>query len=546
MRSNQPQPPIIHTMKTKTTIALLAALAATPALPAAVPSAVSYQGAIKIHGTNFTGGGQFKFAVIARPTGASLWSNDGTSVNGSAPATTVLLGVTNGLFTVGLGDASLPGMQALPPETFASQPDTALRVWFNDGVNGWSQLAPDTRLTAVPYAMAAPLPLGSITATNLASNTIDPSKLNAVNAPQPGRVLSYDLSGRFNWTDLSVVNNTWARNGTAAYYNGGSVGIGTATPATSLDVRGHLTLDSGGDAALFTGTGSAEWNRYLMLLNSIGTSTASGLKAGGILVSDAYDYARPGKNDLIVKGKVGIGTAVPTSPLQVHQASWNTTGIPNISITGENAAMEWSSASLPGHEYRWLALGGNSRGLEFWHRSLDYSSFPAQDSGWVKKATLHTDGTLELAGSASVRTLTIRGGADLAEPFPMSAENIDKGSVVVIDPEKPGHLKLSHQAYDKRVAGIVSGANGINPGIALHQEGALDLGENVALTGRVYVKADAAHGVIEPGDLLTTSDTPGHAMKVSDSTKAQGAILGKAMSGLKEGTGLVLVLVSLQ
>ena len=78
------------------------------------------------------------------------------------------------------------------------------------------------------------------------------------------------------------------------------------------------------------------------------------------------------------------------------------------------------------------------------------------------------------------------------------------------------------------------------------QEGTLEAGQNVALTGRVYVQADASTGAIEPGDLLTTSDTPGHAMKVSDHAKAQGAILGKAMSALSEGKGMVLVLVTLQ
>ena len=50
----------------------------------------------------------------------------------------------------------------------------------------------------------------------------------------------------------------------------------------------------------------------------------------------------------------------------------------------------------------------------------------------------------------------------------------------------------------------------------------------------------------KPGDLLTTSDVPGHAMKVADHSKAQGAVLGKAMTGLKEGRGKVLVLVTLQ
>ena len=146
----------------------------------------------------------------------------------------------------------------------------------------------------------------------------------------------------------------------------------------------------------------------------------------------------------------------------------------------------------------------------------------------------------------SVCSLTIRGGCDLAEPFRMKEETIEKGSVVVIDDEHPGQLKTSTRAYDTRVAGIVSGAQGINPGIALQQEGVLDGGQNVALSGRVYVLADASHGAIRPGDMLTTSDQPGRAMKVTNHARAEGAILGKAMTGLNHGQGMVLVLVTLQ
>ena len=150
------------------------------------------------------------------------------------------------------------------------------------------------------------------------------------------------------------------------------------------------------------------------------------------------------------------------------------------------------------------------------------------------------DPTVEMA------VLRITGGCDLAEPFQMSHKDIPSGAVVVIDEEHPGQLKMSEGAYDNRVAGIVSGANGVKAGITLHQEGLIDGGKNVALTGRVYVQADASACAIKPGDLLTTSDTPGHAMKVTDHAKAQGAILGKAMTGLKEGRGMVLVLVTLQ
>jgi hypothetical protein len=145
-------------------------------------------------------------------------------------------------------------------------------------------------------------------------------------------------------------------------------------------------------------------------------------------------------------------------------------------------------------------------------------------------------------------SITIVGGADLAEPFPISSADqaVTEGAVMVIDEANPGHLKMSNQPYDSRVAGVVSGANGINPGIQMEQQGLLEGGKNVALTGRVYVQADASNGPIQPGDLLTTSSIPGRAMKVSDHAKAQGAILGKAMTGLKDGQGMVLVLVTLQ
>ncbi len=147
-------------------------------------------------------------------------------------------------------------------------------------------------------------------------------------------------------------------------------------------------------------------------------------------------------------------------------------------------------------------------------------------------------------------SITIEGGADVAEPFPISEPGHDQpilpGSVVVIDERNPGQLRLSDRAYDTRVAGVVSGANGIHPGIQMQQQGLLEGGKNVSLTGRVYVQADASNGAIKPGDLLTTSSIPGRAMKVSNHSKAQGAILGKAMTGLSEGKGMVLVLVTLQ
>ncbi len=90
------------------------------------------------------------------------------------------------------------------------------------------------------------------------------------------------------------------------------------------------------------------------------------------------------------------------------------------------------------------------------------------------------------------------------------------------------------------------GRGGIAPGLKLSQQGALDGNTPVAMTGRVYVRCSAENGAIHPGDLLTTADKAGCAMRASDPSRSYGAVIGKAMSSLDSGTGLVLVLVNLQ
>ena len=160
-------------------------------------------------------------------------------------------------------------------------------------------------------------------------------------------------------------------------------------------------------------------------------------------------------------------------------------------------------------------------------------------------------------GRTVTKVLEITGGSDLSEQFDVmmnrtdgveaSSEQCQPGMVVSIDQENPGKLVVSRKAYDRKVAGIISGAGGIQPGMLMSQSGSMASGKYpVALTGRVYCLADASNDPIQAGDLLTTSDMPGYAMKVTDFTKAQGAILGKAMTSLEQGQGLVLVLVTLQ
>jgi hypothetical protein len=157
-------------------------------------------------------------------------------------------------------------------------------------------------------------------------------------------------------------------------------------------------------------------------------------------------------------------------------------------------------------------------------------------------------------GRIITQELQITGGSDLSEQFDINVA-VDShadpepqpGMVVCIDPSRPGELIVSSRDYDRTVAGVISGAGGVKPGMTMGQTGTrADGARAVALTGRVYCWVDASHGAVEPGDLLTTSDTPGHAMKALDHVRAPGAVIGKAMTRLELGKGLVLVLVSLQ
>jgi hypothetical protein len=482
------------------------------------------------------------------------------------------------LFSVFLGDTNLPNMQPLTADIFTNA-EVSLRIWFDDGLNGSIQLTPDTRLGSVPYALSA----------NVASAAIDPAKLASANPPQSGQLLSYDGTG-FRWLDRSAAEITWALNGTDTYYTAGRVGVGLSTPVASLHVQSSRAsgLDN---TATFYNPSLGPYASHIHYGAPGDWYIRSAKNTGKVVLQDTG-------------GSVGIGTAAPAARCALEvRADWLVNG-PNILLTGPSPTLQWDAPpEYPAFtSHSWIAHLGASHGIEFWHRAQ--SSLPGGDTGWNVKAGFTTDGGLWYAGRldkldtseqpyaivrahdlslghsgrrgtpgralvdmgtslvvnfaddwgetviggnvTQVKTLRITGGADLAEPFAMSHNDITPGTVVVIDEEHPGRLKLSAQAYDTRVAGIVSGANGVNPGIALHQEGVLEGGQNVALSGRVYVQADAQQGAIRPGDLLTTSSVPGHAMKVTDHARAQGAILGKAMSALAEGQGMVLVLVTLQ
>jgi hypothetical protein len=135
---------------------------------------------------------------------------------------------------------------------------------------------------------------------------------------------------------------------------------------------------------------------------------------------------------------------------------------------------------------------------------------------------------------------------DVAEDFDVEdePESSEPGTVLVIDVD--GRLSASSQPYDTRVAGVVSGAGQLRPALVLQRIYSTTPRCPVALVGKAYCKVDAGCGPISAGDLLTTSATVGHAMRVSDLPRATGSILGKALAPFAHGRGVIPILVGLR
>ena len=150
------------------------------------PSVVSYQGLVTVSGNPYSGAGYFKFAIVDSTGTTSFWSNDNTSINGGEPTTAVQLAVSNGLFSVLLGDTTLSGMtQALTANVF-SQPDRYLRVWFSNDNTNFNHLTPDTRIAAVPYALQAQEASNADTVDGLHANELETHYQNVVVVAKSG------------------------------------------------------------------------------------------------------------------------------------------------------------------------------------------------------------------------------------------------------------------------------------------------------------------------------------------------------------------------
>jgi len=145
-------------------------------------------------------------------------------------------------------------------------------------------------------------------------------------------------------------------------------------------------------------------------------------------------------------------------------------------------------------------------------------------------------------GNVTVTGDLFLAGADVAEEFSVIGD-MPAGTVAVLDQD--GNLTPSRRPYDTRVAGIISGAGDRVPALTLDRGVGDGTRRPLAVAGKAWCVADAREHPIEVGDLLTTATEPGAAMRVTDRLEAIGAIIGKALTPLREGRGPVLVLVGL-
>ncbi len=186
-------------------ILLLAAQMAT----ADVPATLSHQGVIAVNGERFTGQGDFWFALINPANGENLWTNDGTQVGeqDQQPDAAVSLVLVNGIYNVRLGDGGMPDIDSSVFDT----PDVALRVWFDDGLNGSHMLTPDQPIASVPYAYHS---------ATIADDAVTSVKIT------DGQVMSVDLAD-------DAVSSAKIQNGTVTAADLATNSVGSAEIASS-------------------------------------------------------------------------------------------------------------------------------------------------------------------------------------------------------------------------------------------------------------------------------------------------------------------------
>jgi hypothetical protein len=315
---------------------------------------------------------------------------------------------------------------------------------------------------------------------------------------QPGRLVLRSAAGQ-NRIRCDAAQADLRLGGNGVH---GDIRLFAATADNLADAQASVRLEAGsGRVAVAKGTA------IRARLDANGNGWLGGNGADGDLCLFAAGDDGTTAAEATVRLNGGAGAAQDSGEIVLRGE-----GATRVSLRADNANMR---------------IGGNGRDGDI----QVYAKDGDPDAG--AEAAIHIDGD---AGDITLSN------ADLAEDFDVP-EAVEPGTVMVMEPHG---LRPSRVAYDRRVAGVLSGAAGLRPAVVLDRRGRRPGRRPLAVAGKVYCRVDAAHGAIAPGDLLTTSPTPGHAMVATNPARAFGAVVGKALEPLAEGRALLAILVALQ
>ena len=353
------------------------------------------------------------------PNYTTWWSNDGTGVNGSEPSSSVSVSVSEGLFTVILGNTVLSNMTAIPEGMFNTVTNLQLMIWFNDGVSGFAMLSPLQSLTPTPYAVTAESveeiqasQLTSIGNTNGGSNNFfigssgNATNSGSDNTANGASALFVNTTGGYNtangaaalYSNTSGCQNTADGTGALLFSTSGSNNIALGYLAGAYISTGNSNIDIGntgaytddniirigsGQAQTFiagtiNGDGGGLTNVSAAELTSIG-NTNGGSKnffvgpSGNATMSGYYNTAmgiNAFTNNISGSYNVAIGVNALQSDTSGYQNTaigvWalnhNASGQGNVAIG--DSALYYNTAGGGNVAIGWSALGSNTNGYE--------------------------------------------------------------------------------------------------------------------------------------------------------------------------------------
>jgi hypothetical protein len=344
---------------------------------------------------------------------------------------------------------------------------------------------------------------------------------------------------------VEAIGNGWGNDAPALRVENTNAS-GTAIFSMNNSPAANAVFVNRGSGNIITGYSGPAGDSLVFRVANDGTTHTNALQIDGsdsdwaLWVSSSGNAAYLMSND-----PNGYGIEAHASGLMGKAIYGSATGNYGVGVKAESIGDEGSALYA-------LASGANASAVDAKNESTSQAAIVARNYAGgplIQARNAPTNTVFEVAndGTTSVEILHIVGGSDLAERFDVSDGKAQPGMVVEIDPESPGKLRIARGEYNRRVAGVISGANELEVGMVLADLPGSENSQPIALSGRVWVYCDASKHAIAPGDMLTTAERPGHAMAVADFERAHGAVIGKAMTSLDQGqTGMVLALVNLQ